>query len=95
MAVLLVAAMKVRDMDKLIEYRKSAGPMLRQHGGELVAKSDSKMEDVQGSVDADSVLVFRFPSREAFRAWYDSPEYQALIPLREEGCEGNMALYEE
>jgi uncharacterized protein (DUF1330 family) len=27
-------------------------------------------------------VVLTFPSMEAARGWYDSPEYQAILPLR-------------
>ena len=38
--------------------------------------------------------VIRFPDPAAFRAWFDSPAYQALIPLREQAAEVTLVGYE-
>jgi len=35
--------------------------------------------------DAEGVAILRFTSMAAARAWYDSPEYQAALPYRQEG----------
>ncbi len=95
MSVLFVSTMRIKDPAKLAEYRKAVGPMVRGCGGELVCKSDSKIADVWGTLAADSVVIFRFPSMAAFQGWYDSPEYQELVPIREAGIEGEFAVFEE
>ncbi len=35
-------------------------------------------------------VILEFPSREAFRAWYDSPEYQEILPLRLDSTPGTL-----
>lgn len=42
----------------------------------------------------DGVAILRFPSMEAARAWYASPEYQAALPHRLQGSTGKMYLVE-
>ncbi|MAE04785.1 MAG: hypothetical protein CMH76_00460 [Nitrospinae bacterium] len=32
-------------------------------------------------------MVIKFPDQVAAKAWYDSPEYQALIPNRDEAAD--------
>ena len=48
-----------------------------------------------GEHDATDVVVLRFPSIQAAHGWHDSPEYQALIPLREEGADVMLISFEE
>jgi uncharacterized protein (DUF1330 family) len=38
------------------------------------------------------VSVIEFPSRQAAEAWYRSPEYQAIVPLRRDGAVGIVAI---
>jgi uncharacterized protein (DUF1330 family) len=38
--------------------------------------------------------VIRFPDRSALRGWFDSPAYQALIPLREQAADVVLLGYE-
>jgi uncharacterized protein (DUF1330 family) len=37
-------------------------------------------------------VIIEFPSREAFRAWYDSPAYQEVLPLRLNSVPGALAI---
>ena len=67
MAVIMVSTLKVKDWDLLAEYRKGAGPIVRGHGGELLGRSNAP-ECLHGT-SADSVVLFRFPSREAVDVW--------------------------
>jgi uncharacterized protein (DUF1330 family) len=38
------------------------------------------------------VVVIAFPDLTAARAWYDSPGYQAILPLRTRNAEGGAVL---
>jgi uncharacterized protein (DUF1330 family) len=40
----------------------------------------------------ERVVVLEFPSREAAMAWYQSPEYQAIIDKRLNSTKGFLAL---
>ncbi|MBD0745382.1 DUF1330 domain-containing protein [Streptomyces sp. CBMA152] len=42
----------------------------------------------------NALVVIAFPDIAAARAWYDSPEYQALLPLRTNHIEGDAVLVE-
>ncbi|MDQ3738177.1 MAG: DUF1330 domain-containing protein [Actinomycetota bacterium] len=41
-----------------------------------------------------TVVVIQFPDIAAARAWYDSPEYQAILPLRTNHIDGEAILVE-
>lgn len=44
-----------------------------------------ELEALEGDA-ADGVVVLQFPDREAARAWYFSPEYQARAKLRQKAA---------
>jgi len=94
MSILLVVTMQVKDADKLAEYRKAVGPMVRAQGGELVVKAQ-KQEDLKGVSAEGELLIFRFADEATFRSWWDSAEYAELIPLRDAGSSGVFTIYTE
>ena len=55
---------------------------------------DLEPEIVEGPVTHPRTVLLEFPSREAFRAWYDSPEYQAVLPLRLQSVAGTLVVAE-
>ena len=40
----------------------------------------------------DDLIVIEFPDLDSARAWYRSPAYQRLIPLRTQSSEGDILL---
>lgn len=53
------------------------------HGGEL--------SPLEGRWDGDLIII-GFPDRAAALAWYRSPAYQAIVPLRTENSAGIVAV---
>ncbi len=57
---------------------------MEDYGGEVIA-FDLAPEVIEGRLDPDRVVVMRFSSRERFRAFFDSPEYQAALAIAADG----------
>ena len=38
------------------------------------------------------IVVLEFPTTEQAKAWYDSPEYQPYIKMRQAGATGDLFL---
>ena len=70
---------------------EKAIPTISAHGGRIVA-FDETPEVVEGAVDYPRTVIVEFPTREAFRAWYDSPEYQAILPVRLDAAPGTLIV---
>jgi uncharacterized protein (DUF1330 family) len=47
---------------------------------------------LEGSTSLPRTVVIKFASREAAMEWYNSPAYQAVLPLRLEATEGVAML---
>jgi len=64
----------------IVRYMCEIDATLTPFGGEFVVHG-GPVDAVEGQWDGDIVII-GFPSRESARAWYDSPEYRAILPLR-------------
>ncbi|MEO1405032.1 MAG: DUF1330 domain-containing protein [Pseudomonadota bacterium] len=82
---MIVNLEEITDPDTYRTYEKGFFPMLQKHGGEFVT-FDDKSETLEGSDDLTGrVIIFKFPSEAAAKAWYNDPDYQALSEHRRAG----------
>ena len=72
----------IADQAQFHRYRASVHPLVSRFGGKLVAR-DAKVEILEGEHDARPVVMFEFPSMEAIRAFWNSPDYVPVKKLRE------------
>jgi uncharacterized protein (DUF1330 family) len=93
MAAYLIAFAKARNAARMAEYSGAAGPTIVSAGGSVVTRG--KIHSLAGSFSADACLIVKFSDVQAAKAWYQSPAYQALIPLRDEVMEPNFLILEE
>ncbi|MCU0937688.1 MAG: DUF1330 domain-containing protein [Burkholderiaceae bacterium] len=93
MPAFLVGQIRVTDSAQWQRYVERVGATFPPHGGEVVFRG-TKMQDLARSAHGERIVVARFDSMAALQAWHDSPEYQALVALREAGAEVVLAAYE-
>ena len=81
-AYLLVQG-KVTDREGFKAYSAALPPVYRKYGGEYLALVPAPLVEVmEGPAEERSVVLARFPSRAAARAFWDSPEYAEARKLR-------------
>lgn len=90
MAAYLLAFNKVKNPTLAAEYSAKAGPTVVAGGGAVVTKG--KVSFLNGTFNVDAVLVVRFPDAATLERWYRSPEYQALIPMRDEAIDATFVV---
>lgn len=86
MAGYFVANYTIANQAGYEEYLAAVGPTLTAHGAETIIV-DRGSELLEGSAGHVTV-VLRFATKAAARAWYESPEYQAIRHLRTDSTEG-------
>ena len=91
MAVYAIAQGKVENPEMFAQYMAKVMPTIQAHQGRVLA-GDEAPEVVEGSVQYARTVIVEFPSQEAFRAWYDSPEYQEILPLRLDSTKGTLIV---
>jgi len=94
MPAYLVGQIRVTDGAQWQRYVERVGATFAPHGGELVFRG-VKAAELARAAHGERIVVVRFGSMAALRAWHDSPEYQALIAQREAGAEVVLAAYED
>jgi len=90
MAAYFVANYRVTNPEGYANYVPVVGPTLAAHGAEVLA-ADSAGEVVEGE-PRDVTVVLKFASKEAARAWYNSPEYQDVVHFRTDNSEGHAVI---
>ncbi len=94
MSACVVVHMNVKDPEKFQAYASEARKTVAANGGERLFLG--KVADVfAGEHGYKGAVILKFPDAAAARAWYTSPENQALIPNREEAADVVIVCCEE
>ena len=89
----IFANVKVTDPVQYEEYRKWSSLAMKNHGAEVCVRGGA-VEVIEGDWTPDRVVLLKFPSTEAARAFYESPEYLAARKAREGIAHMRMVLIE-
>ncbi|WP_415158715.1 DUF1330 domain-containing protein [Maritalea sp.] len=92
MSAFVIATAKIKDKVKFGEYGKAAAQTLATHGGTLVRRGQYSAT-LAGEGEHQGVAVLEFPDMDALNAWFNSPDYQAVVPLRNEACDMTITSY--
>ena len=91
MSVYVIAHVKVGNRALLDQYVAKVLPTIESHQGRVIA-FDEAPNVIEGPIEHPRTVVLEFPSMTAFRAWYDSPEYQEILPLRLKSTPGTLIV---
>jgi uncharacterized protein (DUF1330 family) len=83
MAAYLIAEHTITDAARFEEYRAKVGPLIARHGGRYITKAGSHKVLEKAVWKPERVVIIEFPDMAALNAWYDDPQYQPLIKLRQ------------
>jgi uncharacterized protein (DUF1330 family) len=81
-AAYLIVQIKITREEGWPEYRQKVTKLFAQHGGRYLVRG-GPVEVLEGSYDGRRLVVFEFPSMEAIRSVWHSPEYAEVKKLRE------------
>jgi uncharacterized protein (DUF1330 family) len=89
----IMAEVEVINPDALKEYAAKAPQIEALYGGHYVVRG-GKVEALEGEAPKGFLVVIGFDSVEKARAWYDSPEYKAIRPIRQGATKSRLLLVE-
>ena len=78
---------RILDPEKMKEYLSKALATMAPYNPEVVV-FDEHAQALEGSTPGPRTIVIKFDSRDIAMAWYNSPAYQAFLPLRLAATEG-------
>ena len=93
MKAYVIVNVSIRDPERYKDYVQAATPTVAAHGGRDVARG-GRAEKLEGDVPVNRVVVLEFPSYAQAKGWYDSPEYQAALAIRQSCSTGTIILVE-
>jgi uncharacterized protein (DUF1330 family) len=71
----------VEDPDEFERYRRRVLPTIEAHNGRFLVRG-GEITLLEGELPFDRIVVLEFPTRSAALGWYNSPEYQQILPIR-------------
>lgn len=81
--VYLLANLELANLEAYLnDYGFPVTPMLLAVGAEILVATP-QVQTLEGDYSSDWSVVVRFPSQEAAEDWYNSAEYQTMIPVRQ------------
>lgn len=78
--------------DEIVSYLQTIDDTLPPFGGRFLVHG-STPELVDGEFPG-AVVVIEFPDLRRAHDWYNSPDYQAILPLRLRNAEGGAVIVE-
>jgi uncharacterized protein (DUF1330 family) len=92
---LISEADAVTDPTAIKEYAAKVNEILAPFNGRYhFVVRGGKTEGLDGEAPPKGILVIAFDSSERAHAWYDSPAYAAIRPIRQAAVKGRMFIVE-
>jgi uncharacterized protein (DUF1330 family) len=92
-AAFVIAMVNVKDPIRYEDYRRMVLPTIQAFGGKFVARA-GRTEVLEGDVSAGRIVILEFPSFDAAKAWWSSPEYSEAKAIRQATSDGTLTLVE-
>jgi len=89
MPAYILAEIEVTDPARYEEYKVLAPPAIARYGGRYLVRG-GETAVLEGDWQPGRVVVLEFPTLEAARTFYDSPEYRAARDKRKNAAKMNM-----
>lgn len=94
MTAFFISTVTIKDAEKFQQYAGKAAQTFAAFGGELMLRGKAG-DALAGSCSHQAVGAVRFADMDTLKTWYKSPDYQALIPLRDEAADMTLVTYQE
>jgi uncharacterized protein (DUF1330 family) len=83
---------EITDPQMLAEYIQHVAPTLQKYGVKPLVAGSAEYETIEGNWRSQGMIILEFADREHFERWYNSPEYQEILPLRLQATFGRAIL---
>ena len=100
MAAYAIVELEITNVMGMLPYIEHVGETIAAHGGKYLVRPGNDQisgnsEAAEGGDDPFPVkVIIEFPSLDAGKGWYQSPEYQAILPHRLSNAKGTLVWVE-
>ena len=89
----VIPEVEVHDLPTIQKYGAKVPETLAPFNSHYVIRSD-KIQGLEGEPPKGAIVMIAFDSVEKARAWYDSPAYAAIRPLRQSEAKSRIFIVE-
>jgi uncharacterized protein (DUF1330 family) len=93
MRAYVVVEIDIHDPETYARYKDMAPPSIAKYKGKYLVRG-AQTTTLEGSWDPKRFVILEFPSAEAARGWWNSPEYAPAKALRQSCSSTDMILVE-
>ena len=91
MSAYLVCMVRVDDPETYRKYTARTPALIAKYGGRFLVRGGD-VETIEGPAFQDRLVVLEFPSKDAVRTFYRSPEYQEVMQHRTAASQATFLL---
>lgn len=89
----ILAEISVTNPEAYQEYLAAVTPMVEAFSGTYIVRA-GRAETPEGAPPMGRVVLLEFASYDAALAFYHSPEYQAILPMRTDNATSRIVILE-
>jgi uncharacterized protein (DUF1330 family) len=93
MAAYVLAEIEITDKEGYTEYSKQVPPTIAKFGGRFLVRGGAS-EALEGEWPQRRRVLLEFPTMEAARNWWSSPDYEKPKAMRQAASRGCLLLME-
>jgi uncharacterized protein (DUF1330 family) len=93
MAFYVIWDAEITNRPGLEPYVAAVGDTLAKHGGRYLARGGA-IKLIEGGPEPKRIVILEFPDAAACDRWYNSPEYQKILPHRLQNAAGRLFAVE-
>ncbi|HUI99026.1 MAG TPA: DUF1330 domain-containing protein [Usitatibacter sp.] len=93
MAAYVLAEIEITNPEGYKEYTKQVPATIAKHGGRFLIRGGAS-EALEGEWAERRRVLLEFPTMEAARNWWSSPEYEKPKAMRQAASRGRLLLIE-
>ena len=93
MPAYFVAELETTNQAGMDPYRAAVPATITKYGGRYVTRGGAT-ELIEGGPEPKRIVILEFADKEAIKRWYNSPEYQKILPTRLANSTGRAIIVE-
>jgi uncharacterized protein (DUF1330 family) len=93
MPAYLIIEVTIHDQDLYAEYSKRVPAVVERYGGRYLVQG-GEVISIAGNWRPQRIILVQFETMELVQDFLSSPEYQALVPLRQQSSSSRTIIVE-
>lgn len=93
MPAYFIAELDTTNQAGIDPYRTAVPATIAQYGGRYLTRGGAT-ELIEGGPEPKRIVILEFADIAAVKRWYNSPEYQKILPMRLDNSTGRAFIVE-